>query len=406
MLHDKIRVAFFSDILIRDFDGAMRTMYQIIDRIPPDRFEFLFITGSTPDSSNTHSHIQVPVVRVPFHNTYRMAAPVFPSSTGIRKRLKEFSPHVIHIATPSPLGFFALDFAEKFRIPVVSIYHTHFVSYVDYYCRHIPYMIPYCKRWVENYTARFYKKCNLVLSPTIAVKKELENLGVPKGNIRIWGRGIDGALFSPMKKHMDFIQSITHNENPNILFASRLVWEKNLKTLIQIYKQAKRENLSYNFIIAGDGIASDALKREMPDAFFLNHIAHEELALLYASCDYFLFTSNTEAYGNVVIEAMASGLPCIIAEGGGPSSFIRNGHNGLICKTFDPESYLSALKLLQEDIFLKEQIIKNGLDFAQRLDWSVLAEIYFWNLEHLSTEPFHAPPSYSYRSDIAPETLT
>ena len=405
MINDKIRVAFFSDILIRDFDGAMRTMYQIIDRIPPDRFEFLFFTTTPPEVSSSQNFVKVSAVCIPFHSTYRMATPIFPSSLAIQRKLKEFSPHIIHIATPSPLGFFALDYGKKAGIPVVSIYHTHFISYVEYYCRFVPFMIPYFKRWVGRYTSLFYRQCALILTPTVAVKRELECLGVVPEKTRIWGRGIDGKLFNPMKKDKDFIRSITKNEKPCILFASRLVWEKNLKTLIKIYKQAIREQLPFNFIIAGTGIAADVLKREMHGAFFLNHVGHDQLAVLYASCDYFLFTSNTEAYGNVVIEAMASGLPCVVAEGGGPSSFIRNGYNGLVCKTFTPESYLSAVKLLHEDTFFRDQLVKNALDFARRLDWSALAEIYFWNIENICNEYQQTMPRRTFINDIARESL-
>jgi glycosyltransferase involved in cell wall biosynthesis len=381
-------------------------MYQIIDRIPADRFEFLFFSHTTPDTKGAHKHVKIPAFRIPFHESYRMAAPLFPSNVFIRKKLKEFSPHIVHIATPSPLGMFALDFAEKAGIPVVSIYHTHFISYVDYYCRHIPFMTPFFKKWVVNQTAHFYKKCDLILAPTTVVKRDLEDLGVMPEAIRIWGRGIDGTLFSPVKKSGSFIQSITQNNNPNILFASRLVWEKNLKTLIQIYKLAKRLDLPYNFIIAGNGIAADALKREMPHAFFMNQVSHDDLSVLYASSDYFLFTSNTETYGNVIIEAMASGLPCIVAEGGGPSSFIRNGYNGIICKTFSPQSYLSAIKLLQDDPLCKDLIIKNGLEYARRLDWSVLVEIYFWNLENLYNEHRPAVSFDTERLLLRSETLS
>ena len=103
----KIKVAFFADILVKNFDGASRTMFQIIERIPKDRFEFLFFCGLPPKSDIGHEVFKVPTIPIPFNSTYRLAIPMF-SWFSMRRRLKAFDPDVIHIASPSPLGDLSL----------------------------------------------------------------------------------------------------------------------------------------------------------------------------------------------------------------------------------------------------------------------------------------------------------
>jgi glycosyltransferase involved in cell wall biosynthesis len=179
------------------------------------------------------------------------------------------------------------------------------------------------------------------------------------------------------------MNSITQNTNKNILFASRLVWEKNLETLIRIYQLCTSKNLPYNFIIAGDGVASDELKEKMPDAFFLGHQNHESLAVLYASCDVFLFTSISETFGNVVIEAQASGLPVVIANGGGSAGLVDHGINGYLCSPQDESVYLAYINDICQNTTLSGYLIQNAYETVKQYQWSSLMEIYLSDLQVL-----------------------
>ena len=176
---------------------------------------------------------------------------------------------------------------------------------------------------------------------------ELSEFGFNRGLMSIWPRGINLSLFSPDRSDKAFIQSITKNGNKNIFFASRLVWEKNLETLCNLYDLIQARDLPYNLVIAGDGLAREELKSRMPHAHLLGHVDHDELCVLYASSDYFVFTSDTETFGNVIIEAMASGLPSIIADGGGSRSLINHGVTGYKVEPTDAEAYLEKIELLE-----------------------------------------------------------
>ncbi|MEM8909084.1 MAG: glycosyltransferase, partial [Bacteroidota bacterium] len=231
----KIKVAFIAEMLVEDADGAIRTMFQIINRIPQHRFEFLFICGVPPKRQLDFKVVTLPTAPLPINNNYSMALP-FLSEGKMSRTLNQFQPDLIHISTPSPMGHFAQKYAKKAEIPLLSIYHTHFLSYVDYYLRKVPWMIPSIKQKVIHYTQAFYNECQLTLVPTQNIMEELASYGVAPSKMMLWQRGIDHQLFHPKKRDPKMIRQLVKNDRPNILFASRLVWEKNLETLINIYQ--------------------------------------------------------------------------------------------------------------------------------------------------------------------------
>lgn len=377
----KTKVAFFAEILIEDFDGASRTMFQLINRIDKERFEFLFICGVGPDQVNGYECVKIPVINLPVNAGYTMALPTLMKKE-IKRKLKKFNPDVIHIATPSLLGGFALKYARKNKLPVITIYHTHFISYIDYYLKHAPFLINKVKQTIAKSQKGFYNKCDKVYVPAESIKVELEEMGVKPVRMKIWKRGIDNELFSPKHSDPSLIHQLVGNEKPTIIFASRLVWEKNLETLFHIYDLLQDKEI--NLLIVGDGGAKRACMSKMVNATFTGKVSHQELAILYASASVFLFTSVSETYGNVVLEAMASGLPCVIADGGGSKDFIEQGVNGFKCEPYNEYDYLEKLLLVLKNNDLKQQFIQEGLNYTKQLTWEQLAYEYFDDLDQLA----------------------
>ena len=382
------KVAFFSEILFEDFDGASRTMYQIINRIDPNSFSYLFIYGKGPSQIAGCQSYQVPTFKIPINDDYSFAVPQLAKGK-LEEILQEFQPDVIHIATPSLLGFYALKYAKRKGIPVISIYHTHFISYIAYYFRNFTSLIKPAENWMRKAMLKFYNNCQKVYVPANNIIKELEDIGIQSERLTLWQRGIDVKLFNPRKRCETYIQAISGNKRKNILFASRLVWEKNIQTLIEIYKQLEVEGLEYNLIVAGDGTAKEEAMQLMPKAIFLGKLDHAELSRLYASADAFVFTSTSETYGNVVIEAMASGLPCVIANGGGSASLVEHGHTGFKCMPNNANEYVYFLHKILSDDKLNEQIRAAGMDYIKQLDWSALADTYFEDVYELAEEPIY-----------------
>ena len=380
----KLKVAFFVDILVEDFDGATRTIFELVNRIQKNKFEFLFICGSGPNKKFNHEILKVPNIHLPFNSTYSIAIPKF-AKRKINIKLTEFCPDIVHITSPSPLGFFGMEYAKINKIPVITIYHTHFLSYLPYYLKHANFLIPIATEYVSKLMKSFYERFDVVLVPTKPIVEDLIKHNIKTDNVRFWARGVNTQIFSPLKRNLTLIKQLTKNDLPNIIFASRLVWEKNLTTLIEVYNQAKNNGLIANFIVAGEGIASNDLKKNMPDAYFLGHQTHQNLSVYYASSDIFLFPSVTETYGNVVIEAMASGLPCVIADGGGSASFINQGENGFLCEPSNPIDYIQRIKSILNNENLRNQFITEGLSYAEALDWDTIANEYFKRLTSLAS---------------------
>ena len=384
-MRGKIKVAFFADLLLRDYDGCTRTVFHIIDRLPKDKYEVIFIGAELPKENFNFKCIEITKIRIPFNKNYKMAIPHF-NKSNIDDALNEFQPDIIHVTTPSPLGHYALNYASKYNIPVSTIYHTHYLSYVEYYLRKFPSLIPLAKRAVARYSRSFYNYCDKILLPTQEMKHEFELNNISTQNIILWPRGLDNSIFNVSKKDVPRIHSITGNSKPNILFASRLVWEKNLETLANIYSEIKRRKLDVNFLIAGDGVAKTQLMQKMPDAYFLGTVTQEDLSFYYASSDVFVFPSISETYGNVVIEAMASGLPCIVANGGGSKSFVDHGKNGFICEANHASSYVNRIEDIIYDEALKAEFIKKGLEYTKDLEWESLVSKFFNVWDNLITK--------------------
>jgi len=385
-MKQKIKVAFFAETLQANYDGAVRTMYQIIQRIPADKFEFLFICGDDIVAALPFKTIALPSMHIPFNRNYKITIP-FLSNQWLRKQLDNFQPDVIHIATPSPLGNFALKYAKMRRLPSLSIYHTHFISYVNYYLQQAPFLIEPIKNQIIKKYIAFYDACDLVYIPTSEMENALSQIGHETAHFKRWQRGIDKQLFHPSKRDQQWLQRRIGNTKPIILFASRLVWEKNLSVLIDLYQLNSEKGNTYNIVVVGDGVAMDTLVKQMPDAHFFGHVEHVELATIYASSDVFFFPSITETYGNVVIEAMASGLPCVIANGGGSKSFITQGVNGFVCQPDDVQEYFDRIAQLLSSKHLYQQFVQEGLLYTKNMSWDQLVDIYFEDLAFLSTIP-------------------
>lgn len=383
-MSNTIRIAFFADILAENKDGAVRTIYNLIKRIPKDKFDVQFFSGEPPEQDFPFNITKVFSIKIPFNRDYSMVLP-YVERKKLHKTLEIFRPDVIHITTPSPLGTFAMNYASKHNIPVITIYHTHFISYFSYYLKRLPGLADLIKNLALPSYKSFYNKCNLVYIPTNKMRDELCNLGLSGHNFRIWPRGINKTLFNPQKRNITKIREFTGNNKVNVLFSSRLVWEKNLMTLYKIYEEANRSCFQWNFIIAGDGMAKKELQQMMPQAYFTGHLDHDDLSVLYASSDIFLFTSVTETFGNVVLEAMASGLPCVIANGGGSAGLVEEGNNGFLCEPFTPKHYLSAINVILGSKAIRARIIESALEYSGKFEWENLVDIYSNDVKTLSS---------------------
>ena len=191
-------------------------------------------------------------------------------------------------------------------------------------------------------------------------------------------------MFNPEKKNKEYIANLVRNDNKNILFVGRLVWEKNLECLMNMYDLVRERGLKYNFIIAGDGVARSQLEKRMPLAYFLKHTKQTVLAKIYASSDFFVFPSATETYSNAIAEAMACGVPCLVADKGGAKGFVKQGVNGFLCDPDNPSDYLKMMEILSNQPGLVNSITNQAFLDVMMFRWDQLVSQYFDDITQLT----------------------
>lgn len=373
---NKIRIAFFADILEENVDGVTHTLYQIIKYAPKDRLDIVFVTPHPPKKETLFPFkiIISPGLRNPLQPDYRIALPFLRKS--IERKLDKFKPHIIHFTTPSLLGAYALKYGQKHNIPVLTTYHSHFPAYIEYYFRYIPLayniLFPLIKKplWL-------YPKCDLTLAPSIEMKEFLMENDVEESKIRLWKRGVDRTQFHPKFRDENWNEKHGITEKKTVLFVSRLVKEKEISTLAKVYQIFQERDLDVRFVVVGEGSGGEKLKEKMPNALFLGKQTGEALSVAFASCDIFMFPSITETFGNVVLEALSSGLPVVTAQAGGPKDIVEDGVTGYHVTPKEPEEFYEKVNHLLKDKEEYERLKKNAVAYAETQTWAnVCGELY------------------------------
>jgi glycosyltransferase involved in cell wall biosynthesis len=309
---------------------------------------------------------EVPSIVFPLYKDYRFALPTIKP---FEEYLKEFKPDIIHINSPCPLGCAAIKYGEKFNIPVAATYHTHFVSYAKYY------NVKILESLSWNYFRSLYNRCETVFVPSIPIMKELEKHGL--NNVQFLSHGVDLSVFNPEYKNPDWKISLGIENKTVLLFVGRLVWEKDLKTLAEAYKIIASGKDDVAFVLVGDGPIKNELKELMPAAKFLGYKTGKELSTAFASSDIFVFPSTTETFGNVTLEAMASGIPAVCVKEGGAYGFIQDGINGLIANPRDAKDFAEKIIFLADNFYIRKEMAFNSLSFAREQTWDKIFERLF-----------------------------
>ncbi|NII54671.1 glycosyltransferase family 1 protein [Luteibacter sp. SG786] len=245
-----------------------------------------------------------------------------PSRFRIERRWRADRPDAVYVATEGPLGWSAVSAARRLGIPVATGFHTRFDFYVGHYG--FGALTPL----VRHYLTRFHKRAQATLVPTGQLAGELNDLGVH--DVRVLRRGVDTQRFHPDRRDDNLRASWgADSDTPVVLCVGRVAPEKNLDVAIDAYRALARRVPQARCVIVGDGPGRPALEAAHPDVIFAGTRSGDDLAAHYASADIFVFPSLTETFGNVVLEAMASGVPVVAYAEAAAREFIRNGQNGI-----------------------------------------------------------------------------
>jgi glycosyltransferase involved in cell wall biosynthesis len=203
--------------------------------------------------------------------------------------------------------------------------------------------------------------------PSQPILEELRSHGI--ANLQYVPHGVDSVLFNLSHKSNSWKSKLGIEGKSALLFVGRLVWEKDLKTLALAYQTLKKRRNDFALVLAGDGPIRQKLERMMPEAIFLGNQSGEELSTTYASSDIFVFPSTTETFGNVTLEAMASGLPPICANKGGASGFIRDGITGILARPRDPDDMAMKIEYLLDHPERRESIANEAFLYGHKQTW-------------------------------------
>jgi len=269
------------------------------------------------------------------------------------------------ISTPGPVGLTALLAAKMLNLQTSGIYHTDFPQYVRILTE---------DSFLESVTWRymhwFYGQLDTVFVNSEEYRQSWIKRGFDPGKLKILPRGLDTELFHPIRRNPVFFEKFgAKNGQVRLLYVGRVSREKDLDLLVEAYRRLRDEGLSIQLFIVGHGPYSETLHESLPEAFFTGYLTGKELAVAYASSDIFVFPSTTDTFGNVIIEAQASGVPVVVSDSGGPKELVENNENGLITKSHDADDLARAIRELVLDSDRRKQMGNHARESVINRTW-------------------------------------
>ncbi len=311
--NEPIRVALAVDG-IGGMHGVTRTIEEIRQRGVPG-FE-VEVIGTDPHVDRRLS--AVAEVEIPYCPELTIGVPSLPA---VVEALAEGRYGVLHLCSPGPAGVAAAMIGRVMGLPTAGSYHTELTAYAGLRTGD-----PGIAAAMEVALGAFYGSCDAVLSPSEASDARLAALGIEPARIGRWGRGVDVGRFSPA------LRTREADGRVRVLYAGRLTREKGVDLLADAFLAARARDPRLDLVLAGGGPEEDALRARLNgSATFLGWLDGEALARAYADADLFLFCSQTDTFGQVVLEAQASGLPVVAVDAGGPGELIASGRSGVLC---------------------------------------------------------------------------
>jgi glycosyltransferase involved in cell wall biosynthesis len=336
-----MRIALFSGNYNYVREGANQALNRLVGHLEAagHKVRVYSPVTATPAFEPTGTLIAVPSVTLPLRSEFQLALGI---SKTVGRDIARFAPEIIHVSTPDILGLRAQAFARRIGIPIVASLHTRFETYVDYYG------LGWTRPLIEAHLHRFYRRADHVLVPTPALRQDMLTVrGVDR--VTVWSRGIDRALFSPGQRDVAWRRANGWNDDDVvILFFGRLVLEKGVDIFIATIRRLQAQGLRIRSLIVGAGPAASKFAA-LPDAVLTGHLDGADLARAVASADILLTPSVTETFGNVVLEAMASGLAIVSADVDSARALIEPDITGTLCPATNVEEFASAVAALVAD---------------------------------------------------------
>lgn len=329
----RLRIALVSETWSPEINGVAMTLGRLAEGLGRRGHEIEVVRPRQPMDRPGADH-GAAVLRdslpIPRYTGLRLG---LPSGAVLAARWRSARPDLVHIATEGPLGISALGAARRLGIPVTSGFHTNFHDY----SRH--YGFGLLHRPVMGYLRWFHNRTRATLVPTQAQVDELAAAGFR--HVVALGRGVDGILYHPAKRSSELRRSWGVDDGTVVcLHVGRVAPEKDIPLALEGWRAIRAAGVPCRMIVIGDGPERSRLAEANPDVLFTGALPREALAQAYASADLFLFPSRSETFGNVLLEAMASGLPAVSFDYAAPRMHVRQGVNGWLAPFGDRSAWV------------------------------------------------------------------
>jgi len=352
-----MKIAFITNTFYPELNGVVISILNSSDKLSKKGHKIKIFTRKHKEKPNLHKNIEInEYISTGLLTKYPNFRIELPSLKFLRD-LKDFDPDIIHVHTPTPFAFESLYFAKKNNKPIIGTYHTIAPDFLKHSRVRFLDKLNFMKKLMWFYTNLFYNRCNLVTTPSEAMKKELIKNKV-KNKIIALSNGIDLKLFKKTR----------FNKIPKILCVGRISYEKNIDVLVEAFKKLYKKGINSKLIIAGSGPDEKRIKRICRgyNVEFFGPMDRKYLANLYSSCDIFATASTVETEGLVILEAMASGLPIVGVNRLAIPLIVEENKNGFIVEPFNSDEMSLKLEKLCNDINLRKKFGKESLKMVKK----------------------------------------
>ncbi len=343
--------------LVADGIGGTHGVTRTLEQIRASELDGCEVEVIGTDANVDRRLPAVAEVEIPFYRGLTLGVPSLPTMV---ETLAEGGYDLVHLCSPGPAGVAAALIARTMELPLVGSYHTELGTYAG---------LRSGEAWLQASMdvalTALYGQCRIVLSPSESADESLAGLGIPAERVRRWERGVDGTRFGPERRDQGLLPG-----EVTVLYAGRLAREKGVELLADAFLAARARDPRLHLVLAGDGPERPALRARLGvHATFLGWLDADALPAAYASADLFLFASRTDTFGQVVLEAQASGLPVIAVDEGGPRSLIEDRRSGRLCPA-DAGTLADALCELAGDAALRQRLSDTALTAVRRRTWA------------------------------------
>jgi glycosyltransferase involved in cell wall biosynthesis len=364
-----LNIAVVTETYPPDINGVAHTLSKIVDGLQRNGHVLWLIrpkhqASDTATRSDRYQEILVKGLPIPFYKQLRMGLPAKRELTRLWSRQR---PDIVHIATEGPLGWSALQVAKKLKLPVSTDFRTNFHAYSQHYG------IGWLSGAIMAYLKKFHNAAQATMVPTSQLQGELDKVGFK--HLSVVPRGVDTDVFSPDHRNEALRSSWGAGSTTRVLlYVGRLAPEKNLKLVIQTYNNLKRNHADIKLVLVGDGPMRAGLEKDNPEVIFAGFQTGASLAQHYASGDIFLFASQTETFGNVTLEAMASGLAIVAFQHAAAGELIQSGVNGMLARTHSALDFEMGVQTLLNNQALMQHVAHQACLSARALSWRMIVE--------------------------------